>query len=424
MKNVTDIRYMAALTVSMTLGIGLANAQTQDQTSAQAQTTAQAARGTRSSARPLAPDEIIVTARKVEERLQDVPLSISVFNSATLEETDTRDLFDLAHMTPGFAFEKVNRYGVQGGVSRPVIRGMSNILGDGNASVFIDGILFSDSILSFPMDVVERVEIIKGPQAAQFGRATFAGAINFITKKGSNTPENKISLRAAQFGDYEANVLSRGPLIKDKLYYMVQGRYYTFDGMYRNTLDNRRVGEEESKNFNASLEYNTGGMFSAILSGGFTSDDDGHAAITLQSRFANNCYLNAPRQYYCGEVLKQTNTTLDIAGLQGTDGIDRDSTRLSAQLEWDFDSFKIVSSSGLFNTEQRYGYDSTYEGATAIAPTTVPGAPGYSRTATDPVRTGGVMRLEITDRTEWQTELRIQSNGEKRLSVSATPRPS
>src|SRR4029450_2611552 len=113
---------------------------------------------------------------------------------------------------PGFSFERLNRYGVQGGVSRPVIRGMSNILGEGNASVFIDGIQYSDSILSFPFDAVERVEIIKGPQAALFGRATFAGAINLVTKKGTNTPDNRISLRAAEYGDYEANFLSRGAI--------------------------------------------------------------------------------------------------------------------------------------------------------------------------------------------------------------------
>src|SRR5688572_12685520 len=155
-------------------------------------------------------------------------------------------MYDLARLTPGFSFERLNRYGAQGGVSRPVIRGMSNILGEGNASVFVDGVIYSDSILAFPMDIVERVEIIKGPQAALFGRATFSGAINFITKKGSNTPENEVSLRAAEHGDYEVNLLSRGAISEDRLFYMVHGRYYTFDGMYDNTLDGREVGGEES----------------------------------------------------------------------------------------------------------------------------------------------------------------------------------
>lgn len=361
-------------------------------------------------------EEIIVTARKRDERLQDVPLSIEAFSSEKLDEMNVTDLYALTHFTPGFSFERNNRYGVQGGANRPVIRGMSSVLGEGNASMFVDGILFSDNILSFPMDLVDRIEVIKGPQAALFGRATFSGAINFITKKGTNTPENKVKVRFAQYDDYEANVLSRGPIVEDKLFYLLHARYYSFGGMYRNSLDGRRVGDEESVNVNGSLEYRSGGIFSGILNGGITRDRDGHPALVLQDRFQNNCHLNAPRQYYCGDVKEYNRTTLDIAGLEGKDGLHRDSLRLSAQLTWDLPSgHKVVSNSGLFSTEQEFGYDSTYQGATAIAPLTVPGAPGYVRATSDPVRNGGVMRNEVTDRDEWSTELRLQSDERARL---------
>lgn len=356
-------------------------------------------------------DEVIVTARKQEERLLDVPISISAYTSEQLEEHNARDLYDVSRFTPGFSFERLNRYGVQGGVSRPVIRGMSNVLGEGNASVFIDGIPYSDSILSFPFDIVERVEIIKGPQAALFGRSTFSGAINLVTKKGTNDLENSVSLRAAEYADYEANVLSSGPIVEDRLFYMVHARYYTFDGMYRNSLDGQRIGGEQSTNFNASLEWRPTDAISAILSGGYTQDRDDHAAITLQDRFANNCFLDTPRQYFCGAVLEQGGATLDVAGLQGTQGLHRDSTRLSLQVSFDLPGgLELVSNSGLFSTDMEYGYDSTYQGATAFGITTVPNAPGYVRLASDPVRNGGVMRNEITDRDEWSTELRLQSD--------------
>jgi outer membrane receptor protein involved in Fe transport len=361
-------------------------------------------------------EEIVVTARKQEERLQDVPIAVAAFSSEQLTERGARDMFDLARFTPGFSFEKVNRYGVQGGVSRPVIRGMSNILGEGNAQVFIDGIPYSDSILSFPFDIVDRVEVIKGPQAALFGRATFSGAINLITKKGGNEPENTVSARLAEYGDTEVNLLSRGSIVDDRLFYMVHGRYYTMDGMYKNTLDNDRIGGEQSTNFNASLEWRPTEGISAILSGGYTRDRDDLAAITLQERFANNCHLNAPRQYYCGEVQEAREATLDRAGLRGTDGLHRDSTRLSLQLSFDLPAgLTLVSNSGLFSTEMEYGYDSTYQGATAFGITTVPGAPGYVRAASDPVRNGGVMRNEVTDRDEWSTELRLESDHAARL---------
>jgi iron complex outermembrane recepter protein len=374
-----------------------------------------AAQATAADAAEETSGEIVVTARKIQERLIDVPISISAFVSDDLQESGARDVYDLTRMTPGFSFEKVNRYGVQGGVSRPVIRGMANILGEGNAQTFVDGIPYSDSILSFPFDIVERVEIIKGPQAAMFGRATFAGAINLVTKKGTNTPDNRVSVRAAQYGDYEANFLSRGALSPDKLFYMVHGRYYTFDGTYRNTLDGERIGDEQSYNFNASLEFRAGDVFSAVLSGGVTRDDDGLATVALQDRFANNCFLSSARQYYCGEVIEKSNATLDRVTLAGNEGIERESTRVSAQLEWNLGAFSIVSNSGGFFTEQDYGYDSTYVGATLLSgtgATSVPGATGYTRAATDPVRTGSTMRIERSDRDEFSTELRAQSNGD------------
>ena len=277
-------------------------------------------------------EEILITARKQHERLQDVPIAVSAFTSEELEERDMRDIFDVSRFTPGFSFERLNRYGVQGGVSRPVIRGMSNILGEGNASVFVDGILFSDSILSFPMDVVERIEVIKGPQAALFGRATFSGAINLITKKGTNEPENQVSVRAAEFGDYEASFLSRGPLLEDRLFYMGHVRYYTSDGQYRNLLDGGKVGGEESKNVNVSLEFRASDVFSATVGAGYSDDRDDLAAIVLQDRFFNNCFLDEPRQYYCGEVQELNATVLDRTNLQGQDGVNRDSTRFSAAL--------------------------------------------------------------------------------------------
>ena len=109
-------------------------------------------------------EEVVVTARKLEENIQDVPLTITAFTTAELTERGLADVMDISQFTPGFSFEKLNRYGVQGGGSRPVIRGQSQILGGANASIFVDGVLYNDSVLSFPFDIVERVEVIKGPQ--------------------------------------------------------------------------------------------------------------------------------------------------------------------------------------------------------------------------------------------------------------------
>ncbi len=240
-------------------------------------------------------EEVVVTARKQEERIQDVPLTISAFTALELSERGLSDVMDISQFTPGFSFEKLNRYGVQGGGSRPVIRGQSQILGGANASIFVDGVLYNDSILSFPFDIVDRVEVIKGPQAALFGRATFAGAINLITKTGTNEPENKVSLRVADHDEGEISFLSRGPLADDTAFYMAHVRYYTYGGYYRNTLDDQLVGDEESVNLNLSLELRPSDSFTARFNLGYGKDDDGAAAVTLQDRTYNNCFLEIAR---------------------------------------------------------------------------------------------------------------------------------
>jgi iron complex outermembrane receptor protein len=354
-------------------------------------------------------NDIIVTARKRDERLQDIPLAVSVFGASDIEDRGFKDMAQISQFTPGLSIERANRYGAQGGVSRPVIRGMSNVSGEGNASIFVDGIPFSDSILSFPLDLVERVEVIKGPQAALYGRSTFSGAINLITKRGSNTPEYRLAGRVAGYGEREIAALARGPIVDDVLYYTAHARKYSFGGQYTNTLDGKRVGQEDSLNFNGSLELHAASNLRISLSGGYARDRDGHAAIAVQDRFSNNCYLDTPRQYYCGAVKVPDSVTLDLAGLDGGEGLRRDSYRAAATLVWDIGGFKITSNTGYFSTDTAFGYDSTYQGATAFGRTTVPNAPGYVRTATDAVRVGSVLRNEVASRDELSTELRVEA---------------
>lgn len=352
---------------------------------------------------------IVVTARKREERLQEIPLAVSVMTAADIEERGIRDMSAVGDFTPGLSLERANRYGTQGGASRPVIRGMGNVLGEPNAQIFIDGIPFSESILSFPFDLVERVEVIKGPQAALYGRSTFAGAINLITKKGSNTPQHMVSARVAEYGDYEGNVLLRGPIIEDRLFYTAHARYYEFGGMYKNSLDGQNVGQEQSINLNGGLEFRPTTNFSINLSGGYLRDRDGHPAIVTQDRFANNCYFQSARQYYCGTVKPEDEVTLDLAGLKGQVGLKRDSYRLFGSVSYEIGGFTITSNTGYFDTKTEFGHDSTYQGATAFGRTTIPGAPGAVRSRNDAVRTGNVLRNEVGTRKEWSTELRAQS---------------
>ena len=122
---------------------------------------------------------IIVTARFREESLLDVPLAITAFDEEALERQSIQDLDDIARFTPGLSFEDFS-----GGFANPVIRGQAQTRVtalETNVSTFLDGIYIPRS---WAVDIgttnLERVEIVKGPQSARYGRNAFSGAINYV----------------------------------------------------------------------------------------------------------------------------------------------------------------------------------------------------------------------------------------------------
>ncbi|WP_372758682.1 TonB-dependent receptor plug domain-containing protein, partial [Litorivivens sp.] len=129
-------------------------------------------------------EEIVVTARKREESIQDIPVSVTPFTADSLERRGFTGLDDIAAATPGFTYEGFITGGNHGNA---VIRGLAQQFTTSriqNVSFFIDGVyLQRQSMLNLGMIDMERVEVIKGPQNALFGRNAFAGAVNYITAK-------------------------------------------------------------------------------------------------------------------------------------------------------------------------------------------------------------------------------------------------
>ncbi len=139
------------------------------------------------NAQDLVLEEIIVTARKREESLQDVPLSITAFSEEAIAAAGMNSITDVATFTPNLSYRK----SLGRAFDRPAIRGQGPILGAQTVGLFIDGVFVAGTLSSTPLDNVERIEVLKGPQAAAFGRATLAGAINYVTKTPGNEWEGK-----------------------------------------------------------------------------------------------------------------------------------------------------------------------------------------------------------------------------------------
>ncbi len=202
---------------------------------AQQETTDDAEQSALVVAKDAAREEIIVTARKREESLQEVPLSITALTSQGLRDRNIQNTYDLANATPNFSMTR----NIGRRLEAPTIRGqfgtLLNITGP-NASFFVDGAYVSGTSSNLSSNYVERVEVLRGPQAALFGRATFSGAINYITRKPGDELEGEVNLKVGEDERYEASVWASGPLIGDTLLGFASVGFQTYGGEWRNNL--------------------------------------------------------------------------------------------------------------------------------------------------------------------------------------------
>ncbi|MFM7797690.1 MAG: TonB-dependent receptor plug domain-containing protein, partial [Planctomycetota bacterium] len=218
-------------------------------------------------------EEVVVTARKREESLRDVPLTVTAVTADAIERLGIRDAYDVSLYTP--AFSNVASFG-RNSVERPVIRGQANILGDPNASYFVDGVFLSGSTSNTETANLERIEVIKGPQAVLYGRATFAGAINFVTRKPSDTFEGKVSATVGQHDQRDIVAWVSGPVIDDRLSFYAAVSHLEYGGAYDNPLDQRDdLGAERTKAGTLKLRWTPGedSEVTALVTG--QQDDDG-----------------------------------------------------------------------------------------------------------------------------------------------------
>lgn len=192
--------------------------------------------------------EIVVTARKRTESLSSIPLSISAYTSADIRDLGVQGLSDLTAMTTGVKFLPRASGGIGGrGGSEINIRGVAGLGGRTPVSLFIDGVYVLGGASVIPLYDLERVEVIKGPQSAFFGRNTFAGAVSYITRDPS-LQEYKTQLDASGTtrSDFDINVLTSGPIIQDRLGFSLDLRNYVRGRQFTAT-DGGGLGEEGSK---------------------------------------------------------------------------------------------------------------------------------------------------------------------------------
>jgi iron complex outermembrane receptor protein len=190
-------------------------------------------------------EEVVVTARQRTETLDRTPLSISAFTARALETRGIRDINDLATVTPGFTFI------APGGVTNasPIIRGQTQAGRTGdevNVATFIDNVYVSGRTgVDVFFNSLERIEVVRGPQSALYGRNSFAGAINYITKKPSEEFGAGVTATVGEHGQKGGGAYVTGPILADKLLFRLDGAVTDSGGEFKNQVTGDRLNDRE-----------------------------------------------------------------------------------------------------------------------------------------------------------------------------------
>ncbi len=192
-------------------------------------------------------EDIVVTARRRAESVQTTPLSVSAFDSRSLQDRGLQNIADVSRAVPNVQLDPVaNESGVAS--TQISIRGIGQtdyvLTVEPGVAVYLDGVYVGKSLGSLLDTVdVERVEILRGPQGTLFGKNTIGGAIQVITKRPTADNQAEMELTTGRYDRLDARGAMSGP-ITDWLRFRLSASYQSRDGFMKRILrSGERTGE-------------------------------------------------------------------------------------------------------------------------------------------------------------------------------------
>ena len=201
-------------------------------------------------------EEIVVTAQKRSESVNDVPIAISAFTGNRLNELGVTDTRDLGNLIPGLTYS-------DSGYSTPIytLRGIGFNDATYNATstvgIYVDEVNLPYAVMSKGANLdIERVEVLKGPQGILYGRNTTGGLINYVSNKPSQEFEAGISAGYSSYNTYESEGYISGPLTDNLAGRLaVRGIYSDKGWQYSLTRPNDELGEKNKFSYRGALEW-------------------------------------------------------------------------------------------------------------------------------------------------------------------------
>jgi iron complex outermembrane receptor protein len=198
-------------------------------------------------------EAITVTARSRAENIQKVPDAITAFSASAIESRGIEGIGDVIVAVPNLSIAE----GQNPGTVTMSVRGVSQVRnGEAPVAIVIDGVqLSSPNQITQELFDIQRIEVLKGPQGALYGRNAIAGAINIVTKAPTDTFEGWVSGEIANGEEYKMRATLSGPIVPGILRFRASVGYSDFDGVLTNEYLDKKVDFRDEINGRVRLIY-------------------------------------------------------------------------------------------------------------------------------------------------------------------------
>lgn len=294
-------------------------------------------------------EEIVVTARKRDERIQDVPMAISAVSGDRLERSGGDNLRDIGSLFPGVSFNDSNGSG--GEFS---IRGLTSAGSGSDTSIglYVDEVFVGDeSAMSQRLYDLQTFQILKGPQGTLFGRNSVAGAVNIVTRKPEADFGGSIDATIGDYGLRQYGVTLNVPLVSDRLMARVSYVDRKRDGYLKNSAQpGVRGNDEDGHSLRAHLLGRPTDTLDVLL-----SIDDSHDD-TCDNMFK-----------VIGGLLADGNTDPDVSAWDGPCNSVRDVSGISLRADQKLGGLTLTSITAYRERETKFLTDRDFTALPILA---------------------------------------------------------
>jgi len=239
-------------------------------------------------------EDIIVTARRVEENQQKIPVAVTTLTAASMERRNVVAVNDLQFSVPNLQIKPSNN---NPSLPEFIIRGQRQVLyTDENVVTYVNGVAQSTRGLS--LYDLENVQALKGPQGTLFGKNSMGGAMVFTTARPKFDPEARFDLEMGNYNRVQGTVMGNIPLIDEVAALRIAGRIERQDGFFKNLRPGGKdLNDRNNESFRVSLLVKPGDRFENLTTFDYIHKDEIPTPSVIEAApLANNFFRSVTQQ--------------------------------------------------------------------------------------------------------------------------------